>query len=110
MTVLQVVAVLIFIAALTLMAVSVYNLTLLHMISDTPKYRYETHWHSGILGHNEYKFSRSYASKRYAIKFARSNGIGYRKVIDSRTGEVLAKTKPDYENAARTDEINRRIR
>lgn len=110
MTVPQIVTILIFVTALAVAAVPVYNLILLHMISRTPKYRYEKWFYSGVLGHKEYKFRGSYASKRYAINLNKDIGVGYTKIVDTRTGETVAEFEPNPEEKARIDEVNRRIR
>ena len=75
--------------------------------SNTSKrFRYHVYWTSGIRNHEDYKFKGSWFDKRSA-KGTVDNGIGWTRIIDSRTGDVVAEYEPSPENQEHVERINR---
>lgn len=76
--------------------------------SNTSKrFRYHVYWTSGIRNHEDYKFKSSWFDKRSVKSIARGNGIGWHRIIDSRTGNVVAEYEPSPENREHVERINR---
>lgn len=60
--------------------------------SKTKGYRYELYWHSSVPGYDKYKFKESYKCRSYARSMLIASGaagVGYSKLVDTKTGLTL---------------------
>lgn len=75
----------------------------------TDRYRYHKYFTSGIRGYEDYKFRGSWKSLQYAEEILSKNGIGWSRLVDSRTGEVVAEFEPSEGERRRVEELNRLV-